>query len=67
CHALPVAGDARDLLGETLAQVQRSRCSLGWTVHDWKSTPEDVLHDPYRLSWFDRAHNQPLVGFEFAK
>lgn len=68
CHATPaIAATGRDLLGETLAQVERSRCTLGWTVHDWKATPQDVLHDPYRLSWFDRSHNEPLAGFDFAK
>ncbi len=67
CHAQPVPEGTRDLLGEALAQVQRSRCTLGWTVHDWKDTPADILYDPYRLSWFDRAHNEPLEGFGFAK
>ncbi len=60
CRAPGAPEGTPDLLGEALADVGLDRCSATWGVHDWASAPPDLRTDPYRLSWFDRVHNEPL-------
>ncbi len=60
CHGTTVPDGTRDLLAEALESVGISRCSTIFRVFDWASVPPDMLVDPYRLSFFDRVHNEPL-------
>lgn len=66
CHGLGTDGE-RDLLAEALANVELTRCSLIWDTFAFANLPKDILVDPYRLSWFDDIHNEPLRGPGFAK
>jgi hypothetical protein len=65
CHGILASG--RDLLAEALEQVGLTRCSALFDVHAWTLVPPDVLHDPYRLSFYDPTHNEPLRAPGFAK
>ena len=67
CHAVPDPTAGRDLLGDALDAVGLSRCSAIFSVYDWASEPKDILFDPYRLSFFDPVHNQPLTAPAFGE
>ncbi|MCA9549332.1 MAG: choice-of-anchor D domain-containing protein [Myxococcales bacterium] len=67
CHGLPVAAGTRDLLQEVLTSVGSSRCGAIFDIFDWAPNPGDIVFDPYRLSWYDAAHNAPLSGLEVMK
>lgn len=67
CHGSVVASDARDLLAEALGAAGISRCGTIFRVFDWASVPNDVLTDPYRLSFYDRVHNEPLYAPSWAE
>jgi hypothetical protein len=66
CHGSPVAAGTRDLLKEALANSGLTRCSVTYSVYDWTQIPQDIVTDPYRLSFFDGIHNEPLRGPPFA-
>lgn len=51
---------APDRLDETLALVGLDRCRLGYTPADWSLFPVVVRRDPYRLPWFDAAHDHAV-------
>ena len=65
CHAQ--ATTDRDLLGEALGNIGLTRCSAIWDVFSFQNLPKDMFLDPYRLSWFDEIHNEPLRGPEYMK
>jgi hypothetical protein len=67
CHGQPVAAGTRDLLQEVLTSVDSTRCGAIFDLFDWAPNPGDIVFDPYRLSWYDAAHNAPLEGLETMK
>ncbi len=71
CHAsrLPPgsAPGTRDLLEEALMQVGLTPCSLLFDVFAWTLVPPDVQNDPYRFSFYDAVHNEPLRAPDFAE
>lgn len=65
CHGVAPAGD--DLLGDALGSVGLSRCGLlipGWA---YTNLPRDLMFDPYRLTWYDRIHGDPLAAVELGQ
>lgn len=67
CHGETVPEGTRNLMAEALANVDMTRCSAIWDTFAFANLPKDLLLDPYRLSWFDDVHNEPLRGPDFAK
>jgi hypothetical protein len=48
-----------DLFGDALVAVELDRCHAIYTVAEMVSNPPDMLHDPYRLEFYDAVHNEP--------
>jgi hypothetical protein len=67
CHGVDLAEGTRDLFGEALAAAGLSRCGTIFSVSDWAITPPDVIVDDYRLGFYDRVHNEPLIIPGFAE
>ena len=65
CHIAPDLNGERDLVGEALSAIGLSRCDAIFSIHDWASEAGDLLFDPYRLSFFNGVHNQPLSAPQF--
>lgn len=60
CHGSTVPEGTADLMQQALEQAGLSRCGTIFSLFDWGTTPPDILYDPYRLSFYDAIHNEPL-------
>lgn len=64
CRAdhLPIdaADGTRNLLDEALEAVGLDRCATRYDTRDWTAISGSIAHDPYRLSFYDPIHNEPL-------
>lgn len=69
CHAdgRPLGAPGRNLLDEALEAVGLTRCGLLFDLYTWAPNPRDITWDPYRLSFFDRIHREPLRAPPFAR
>jgi hypothetical protein len=60
CLEAPVTNGKSDLLGVALKEVGRTRCSLLYKRSELNLISKDVAFDPFRLSFFNRVHREPL-------
>ncbi len=71
CHGsrLPEGTPAgtRNLLEEALAAVELTPCDTIYSLSDWMPNPPNIINDPYRLSFFDSIHNEPLRAPDWGK
>lgn len=49
-----------DRFDEALTVAGLDRCRLGYTSKDWSVIPANMRDDPYRLSWYNGAHDFAL-------
>jgi hypothetical protein len=66
CHGTSVPSGTRDLFGEALEAAGLTRCGAIFNVFTWSLQAPDILEDPYRLSFYDRIHSQPLASPDWA-
>lgn len=59
CRGEHVAEGVRDLLAEALAAAGHTRCTALYEIRELIANPPDILHDPYRLSFFDPVLTEP--------
>lgn len=55
------APDGPDAFDDALDAAGLDRCSLGYSEAEWAIYPQRLVHDPYRLPFFDEVHDAPAL------